>query len=324
MKGYLYLILFCAVSSISVECSVKERVSFSISDESDVTLYNDNIEEDIRIMVISDTHLWQSDEREDPYRKYSDRMAAAYNETEHIRTHRKTTPSECLESAAEYASDNDMDAIVCIGDMVSYPSEYAIESMKSVLDKTGIEWYYVAGNHDWHYEGIEGSQNDVRSEWVKKRLMPLYAEGVDPMCYNIIIKGLNLLFIDDSICEITEQQLAFFRYQDNRQMPMILFMHVPLYAPGTPVGYSIGHPDWNQMTDPSYIIERREPWPIEGHSDITFSFRKEVLESENVIAVFSGHVHTNSMYCQNGIPCFTVAANYQGGYYDLRILKTRK
>ena len=317
----LTFILYLALSVCSCTAGRKD-VNFSIVSNSDVTLYNNSIEDDIRLLVISDTHLWQSDDRERPYQKYSKRMSGAYNVTKHYETGKETTPLKSLREATNYAVKHKMDAIICIGDMVSYPSEYGIELLKRILDSTGINWYYTAGNHDWHYEGMPGSQYDQRKKWIKERLHPLYPSGSDPLSYSVEIKGLKLLLIDDSICEISPEQLRFFRQENKDDKPMILFSHIPLYAPGAGVGYSIGHPDWNLSTDRNYIVEKREPWPEKGHTETTFSFREEILKSPNIIATFSGHVHTYSIYSQNGVPCFTVGANCRGGYYDVKIVRT--
>jgi len=321
MKRILYLFAAVAAILLAAGCGANKQITYSVINDNAITLYSDEIEDDVRLLVISDTHLWQYDEREEPFRKYSSRMAGAYHKTVHYNTGAPATPIECLKAAADYAVKNKVDAIVCTGDMVSYPSEYGVELLKGVLDGTGIPWYYTAGNHDWHYEGMEGSQLELRDEWVRKRLMPLYPEGVNPLCYSIEIKGLKLLMIDDGISEVTKEQLDFFRQEDKEGKPMLLFMHVPMYAPGTSAGYSIGHPDWNAANDDKYVIEKREPWPAGGHAPEDYSFREEFLKSDNAIASFSGHVHSYAVFFQNGKPCFTVGANCRGGFFDVKILK---
>ena len=56
-----------------------------------------------RIVFLSDTHLWQSDEREEPTRQYSARMAAAYNQTQHFQTGQPTNPVQAFEETLSHA-----------------------------------------------------------------------------------------------------------------------------------------------------------------------------------------------------------------------------
>ena len=46
------------------------------------------------------------------------------------------------------------DVITLVGGIFSFPSELAIEWVLSKLKDTNIPYIYIAGNHDWHYEGM--------------------------------------------------------------------------------------------------------------------------------------------------------------------------
>ena len=139
-----------------------------------IRLYSPEVREPVRIFVISDTHLYLSDAREDPYREYSKRMAAAYNGTRHFQTGEPTGPEEAFRATLALAKEHGADAIALMGDIVSYPSEAAIELAVKLLDETGIPWFYTTGNHDWHYEGMEGTEIELREKWTQERLAPLY------------------------------------------------------------------------------------------------------------------------------------------------------
>lgn len=106
-----------------------------------------------------------------------------------------------------------------LGDIFSYPSEYAIEWADSILRDARLNYVYVAGNHDWHYEGMPGSSEDLRKTWIDKRLLPLY-QGHNPLYYAVDVKGVRVLVIDNSTYEISAEQLAFFKEQARTGLPL--------------------------------------------------------------------------------------------------------
>ena len=87
-----------------------KNTPFALSHEGpNVRIYSPEIKEPVKIFVLSDTHLFRSDAREDPYRDYSKRMAAAYNQTRDIRTREETNPeAEFLKTLEVYYLDADM------------------------------------------------------------------------------------------------------------------------------------------------------------------------------------------------------------------------
>lgn len=64
--------------------------------------------------------------------------------------------------------------------------------------------------------------------------------------------------IDNSLFEITEEQLKFFKKQVERGLPVVLSMHIPVYVQGHDIDYGCGSPHWNKANDCYYEIERRE------------------------------------------------------------------
>lgn len=213
--------------------------------------------------------------------------------------------------------------LLYLGDIVSYPSEYGVEWAKEQLDAIGIPYYYTCGNHDWHYEGMEGSSIELRDKWTRERLMPLVGDR-NPLMYSVEINGVKLVFIDNSVYEILPEQLTYFMNEEKEGKPMLLMMHIPVYAPGRGVGYGVGHPEWGAATDGGYKIERRRRWPVEGHNPESYAFYEAITHSPNLLATFTGHVHTQGVDILNGKPFFTVRDNASGGYYEVMILPTLK
>lgn len=284
-----------------------------------VKIFSAAVKDTTRLFVISDTHLWLSDEREEPYRQNSKRMAAAYNKTRHFLTGQPTSPEESLRSTVTLASSHKADAIALLGDIISYPSERGVELVNEIMNATNIPWYYTCGNHDWHYEGMEGDRITLRNKWREQRLLSLF-QGKNPSGYVVDVNGIQLLILDTSTYDVLPEQMKLTKSVITSGKPFILMMHIPMYAPSRPISYGIGHPQWGAATDRNFKIERRERWPEQGHTQIDYDFYDMITKAPNLLASFTGHVHRNGVDIIEGKPHFTVEANANGGYYEVVIM----
>ena len=314
--GVLYVVLPQARSERKYTDATPEVVFSSTGPN--IKIYSSEVSDTLRLMVFADTHLWMSDEREEPYREYSARMAGAYHSVKHFQTGAPTTPEESFVKTIQIAEQNRADAIAMLGDIVSFPSERGVEWVKEVLDTVAIPYYYTSGNHDWHYEGMEGSGETLREKWREERLRPLFAEH-DPDLYGVDIKGVRLLFVDNSDYVIKARQRDLLATEVKSGKPFILLHHIPFYAPGRSVSFGIGHPEWGAATDKNYKIERREQWPSEGHTAIDYEFYDLATTAPNLLASVAGHVHSFGVDIIHGRPHYTVGANAQGAYYMITI-----
>lgn len=288
-------------------------------DQEKVFFYTEVINESIKVVHIADTHLFKDDDRGIPYQHYSNRMAKAYNQTTHFQTREKTNPEEAFEQALVFAKEINADVITLVGDIFSFPSEAAIEWVQSKLKDTGIPYIYTAGNHDWHYEGMEGTLESLRDTWIEKRLLPLY-QGNNPLMAAYDIKGIRFLAIDNSTYQINQEQLTFFKEQVATGVPLVLLVHIPLYAPGKNIYFGCGNPNWGAATDGGFKIERRPKWPDTGHTQTTLNFHKDVFKAPNLLGIFAGHTHRNSIETIKGKPQIVSDDNASGGYLDINFL----
>lgn len=288
-------------------------------DDNVISFYLDEINSPLKIIHISDTHLFMDDDRGKPFLKYSRRMAGAYNTTEHFRTGEDTDPVRSFEEVLELAIEKNADLFAMTGDIFSFPSEAAVEWVHEKVSNSGIPFLYIAGNHDWHYEGMEGSRNELRDTWTKKRLTPLY-QGKDPLMASYEINGINILAIDNSTYEILPEQLEFFRNHSKGDAPIVLMMHIPMYAPGRPLVYGCGNPSWGAESDRSYELEGRVRWPEGGHTKVTMDFYDEVFSSDKLLGIFTGHAHRQSVDIVKGKPQFVTDANATGAFLEINIL----
>ena len=147
------------------------------------------MKETLRLRVIGDTHFNYFDERDKEYAGNYARMSSVSDKKVHLPAE---VPQSFFEFAVSTAKKDNIDALLLVGDIMSFPTLANVEYAKKTLDACGVPWFYISGNHDWHFEGLEGSSASLRETWVKKRLAPLYHEGADPMMYSRVIKGVRI------------------------------------------------------------------------------------------------------------------------------------
>ncbi|MCR4576223.1 MAG: metallophosphoesterase [Lentisphaeria bacterium] len=280
--------------------------SFSINRNA-VRLHETGIAKPTRLLVVSDAHLSMDDERGLPNQENSKRMAAAYPQAF----------ANFTQMLSERQPDR-YDYLLMLGDMVSFPSAKGVETIIEMANKMGLPFAYTAGNHDWHFEGLPGTEIDLRREWTAKRLAPLY-QGHNPLCYNIELNGLNLVMMDTSACVMLPEQLDFWREQVKKGLPTIVFGHVPYWVPGRDSGFSVGHPNWNASTDVNWKVERRPRWPESGHDQLTMDFHKEVFAAPNLLGIVAGHIHEQSVDFYRGKFQVVVQYGVTGGFLEMTI-----
>ena len=166
---------------------------------------------------------------------------------------------------------------------------------------------------------MKGNLESLRDTWIEKRLMPLY-QGNNPLMAVYDIKGIRFLAIDNSTYQIIEEQLVFLSAQIETGLPLVLLVHIPMYAPRKNISFGCGNPTWGAATDLSFELERRPKWPDSGHTQTTYDFYKKVFDAPNLMGIFAGHKHRNSIEIIKGKPQIGSDDNASGGYLDIDFL----
>ncbi|MDX2429866.1 MAG: metallophosphoesterase [Bacteroides sp.] len=271
---------------------LKQTTVHSSSDY-EATIAISGLKKTSRILHVADSHISVFDEGEEKYHPYGARMDHAYDSVPHYITAKNTTPVESFSELMELAESQNFDLLALTGDIINNPSKSSVKFVLESVQKTGIPSIYLAGNHDWHYEGMTGSMASLRQSWIENSLLPLYG-GSNPFYSSHMIGGINYVAIDNSTYQIDEKQLTFFKEQEALNVPIVLLMHIPLYLPKDAENENIvtcGDPRWGWDADKGYEVEQRERWSRNGNLPSTIEFREEAKSSTNLVAILVGHTH---------------------------------
>ena len=259
----------------------------------EATIAIKGLEKTTTALHITDSHISLADEKEKEFHSYGRRMDNAYQSVPHYETKNETTPVASFLELMKTAKNKNVDVIVLTGDIVNNPSKSSVRFVFESVQQTGIPSIYVAGNHDWHYEGMEGPASTLRQTWIDNSLLPLYSNN-NPLYASNIIGGINFVTIDNSTYQVNDEQLVFYQKQAKQKWPIVLLMHIPIFHPKDADKDSvstIGDPRWGWDIDKNYEVERRERWSKNGNLPSTVAFVECVKNSNNLAAILAGHTH---------------------------------
>ncbi|CAE7202350.1 YGR125W [Symbiodinium natans] len=272
----------------------------------------------VRLLHITDSHISLSDEV--PPR--SSRMFGAYARSRNRDTKSPTTPQQEFSRLVGLAQDLHVDLVVLGGDIFNFPSNQTVTWVLEQLRTAGKSFVFTSGNHDWMLEGQQGASryDAARISELESTFRPLYEQSLSNggSCYMslghwnrpgigilygcTVIKGLLLLFIDNSNYQVDADQLEFARVQlesVSKDTPIVILLHIPLMLPGVtlPAKELCGHAQWGAATDTLWQLEGRPRWPA-GNLQSTLDFR-DLLQAKAapngpVVAVLSGHTHEDA------------------------------
>lgn len=168
------------------------------------------------LLHISDTHLTEA------YSHESDKK----QQLKKIRT--DTFGGEQRQALADtlaWAKEH-VDYVVHTGDLIDFQSQANFDAVRELLGKsiTGC-----VGNHEWYpNEWLDGpfTENEDWKNRTRKDVESAFGPGVS--FSSKVINGVNLVFVDDSFSTVTPDQVARFKAEVARGLPIILLMHVPI------------------------------------------------------------------------------------------------
>lgn len=284
MRTFKLIILLTVISLTTV--NGQKNVVHYISDQGELktTIKIPNLSDTLKIMQITDSHISIADESEAEYMKYGERMHKAYMyPRKHYSLDTSETTFAYLDDLLLKAKREKTDLLLLTGDIVNFPSVVSVKYVVDRVMKTGIPWLYISGNHDWHYEGMEGSLDSLRKTWTERSLLPFY-KGLNPLFYSEIIDGINFVGIDNSTNQVNEKQVGFLKEQLKKEEPVILLSHIP---------YDLNN---NGRSQPGMI----------SIIDVISS------NTDKIVAIIAGHVHRSGYYFTGNLCQYTSLPAFQG------------
>ncbi len=244
-----------------------------------VTKLNLGAEKPFKFIHISDNHICLADEREE-----QKKQELAAERSQHFKS-----AIPVLEAARDYANKNNT-FVAHTGDLIDFISEknyeYATEYASS------CDLFMAAGNHE--FANYLGEHED--EEYKSRSAARVNACFKNDILFDSkVVNGINLLAIDNSYHQFLPWQLERLKEEVKKGMPILLFMHAPLYDEKF---YKFMINNLHNkcaflMSVPDELVDL---YPEELHyhhraTETTKEAYKYILEEPLIKAVFSGHIH---------------------------------
>ena len=187
--------------------------------------------------------------------------------------------------------------IVHTGDVIDFVSQKNLEIAKDFTSNNDV--FACAGNHEYHVYIWDDGEDYERRESVQSKVQASFANDI---YYSVRVEhGVKFIAIDNSFHKIDVRQLDLFKAELAKDdMPVILALHVPLYAPDIfkfqieKLDYP--HPAW-LMGVPEQIMREynyEEQWIEEQKANAaTSEFYDIIVNSSQIKAIVTGHDHAH-------------------------------
>ncbi|UWG96624.1 metallophosphoesterase [Dehalobacter sp. DCM] len=174
--------------------------------------------------------------------------------------------NESFQGAIKQINRVQPDFVVHLGDMTASGTEDEYKAFLQTAQQLFCPIYTVPGNHD-----IKGGGTS------------LYEKLLAPAHYDFEWGGKTLVFIDDSVGTVSQEQFAYLNGILSQQSKVMIFMHIPAVDPR-------GAKEDHALTDAAAAK--------------TFLTMVQ-LHKQNIEAVMNGHIHLFNQYSQYGVPLIT-------------------
>lgn len=239
------------------------------------------IKEPFCVLHASDTHLTFCDERDDDRKR------------ELARRRSKGFPyAECDLTFIKEKALTENRTVIYTGDMIDFVSELNIDKAKDFCDS--VDCFMSAGNHEFSLYVGEAKEDSAYRNQSLNKVQRVFKNDI--RCSSRIIGGVNFVVIDNSYYLFEKEQLNFLKKETEKEYPVILVMHTPLYSKefydfttnkeGGPA-YLMSVPE-ELMTD--YSKDRYEQ---QKEDEITAQAYSHIVNCKNIKAILSGHIHEN-------------------------------
>ena len=263
----------------------------------------------IRILQVSDCHLSGccEEDSEKAKAKSKKKTAEFLKETGGVTQEQRL--KEALDLSAEY------DALALTGDIADSPSRANLELLASMLE--GRRYLYTFGNHDYYTYDSDSGNADDRERFLDDflRFLPC-----DPTMDSLQVGGVNLVALDDSLAQFSALQLEFLKAEVAKGLPILLFLHLPLYSPTfVPQAYEWWDSSMCVGTPADMLAAHGETDPKMRAEAETLLMLDYIREEPLIKAIFASHLHFSDEANVLGKPQFVNKPCYLGSAREILI-----
>lgn len=244
------------------------------------TTLNIGLESPFRIMHVSDTHLTDADMRD------GERKVALARERRGIFPHADEMLCEISKMSREQGLP-----IIHTGDLIDFVSLANLDKVKKFTDEH--DCFLAAGNHEFsQYVGEAWEDADYRNQTLS---LVQGAFKNDIRMSSRVIGGVNFVALDNGYYLFDEDQLEFFKKEEEKGLSIVLAVHVPLYdeehfkiiMEKSATAGMVGVPAPLMQGYPPYRYKQQKA------DEITLETVERIKLSPLVKVILTGHIHRN-------------------------------
>ena len=185
--------------------------------------------------------------------------------------------------------------IVHTGDLIDFVSQANLDRAKRFFDENDVA-LVTAGNHEFAIDIGDGEKETAEYRNRSLATVQSYFPN-DIRFYAREMGGVKLIGMDDGYYLFEEWQLERLKQEAADGMPILLFLHNPIYTPelhealthGTPTcSYLVGVPEELTRRYPPYRMEQQTP------DAVTLETVDYIRSCPLIRAVFAGHLHCDA------------------------------
>jgi len=249
--------------------------------------------EPFEVLHLSDTHLTYTDGREQD----NGRKLALAKDRLRIFAHAE---SDLMEAEA-YAKDNGL-TIIHTGDLIDFVSAANLDAAERFTTENDV--FMAAGNHEFSLYVGEAKED---AAYRNKSLNAVQEVVTNDIRFaSRVMHGVNFVAVDNGYYLFEREQLDALKKEAEKELPIVLMMHTPLY---TPTLYDVR---MEQAPGPAYLmnvpVEKMAHYTPDRFAqqladDVTREAYDYILSQPLIRAVIAGHLHTDAEdTLPNGIP----------------------
>lgn len=187
--------------------------------------------------------------------------------------------------------------IVNTGDLIDFVSQKNLDIAGEFNSKNDV--FTCAGNHEYHLYIWDDGDNYERRDRVRDTLKRAYTNDIE---FSVRVEhGVKFIAMDNAFHNIDPWQLERFKNELAKDdLPIILALHVPLYAPDifefqmNKLDYP--HPAW-LMNVPEELMREygytEEAFGEQKANESTKEFCDLIVSSPRIRAIMTGHDHAH-------------------------------